>query len=157
MIEQQGTKTDTICSEEYRQTDTENTYRVASGQCLNDASNIKDGPVQHQCSPAIQPLGVEPHKLCVWMTQDTTRLTFSLPMSPAAFASSQYSDHLPLCMLALAVTSAHSRALVSAEAYLVSDAFWYSFTLCLHHLQQALQLLLYKVYKKPRGRHMLDE
>ena len=47
-------------------------------------------------------------------------------------------------MLALAVTSAHSRALLSAEAYLVSDAVWYSFTLCLHHLQQAQQLLLYK-------------
>ncbi len=47
-------------------------------------------------------------------------------------------------MLALAVTSAHSRALLSAEAYLVSDAVWYSFTLCLHHLQQAQLLSLYQ-------------
>ena len=34
-------------------------------------------------------------------------------------------------MLALAVTSAHSRALLSAEAYLVSEVFWYSDTLAL--------------------------
>ena len=64
--------------------------------------------------------------------------TFSLPMSPAALACSQYLDHLPLCMFALAVTSAHSRALVSAEAYLVSDVFWNSDTLCLQKQRQCV-------------------